>query len=409
MSQTRIGSTCCGAAVEYTVNALAEDHVILLSPDGRGAVASLAVAGPNAGKMIARHVRRSGNVNPLSESSPTDRVFFGRWISAGDPANGAGEDVVVCRRGELSWEVHCHGGRAAVDRIRTDLAQAGCRSLSWREWIARREADPIRAAAISLLADAQTERTAAILLDQYHGAWERALAEIRENLAADRPTIAAAQIRSLLRLEPLAAHLVEPWRVVVVGPPNVGKSSLINALLGYQRTIVHDQPGTTRDAVSVQLAIDGWPVELVDTAGLRPSDDPLESAGIARALEASQSAHMLLAVFDATQPSSPRQATLKNLRTKRVVICNKCDLLAAPPSKIESNLPDQRFPGMLASATTRVGLDLLLRRLSEQLVPEVPAIGGAVPLLPVQIAQLNDALTRLETGDLAGAIDKLGD
>ena len=132
-----------------------------------------------------------------------------------------------------------------------------------------RETDPIRAAAIALLADARTERTAAILLDQYNGAWGRALANIRTSLSAARTASAAAQIQSLLRLEPLAAHLVQPWRVVVIGPPNVGKSSLTNALLGFQRTIVHDQPGTTRDAVAIQLAIDGWPVELVDTAGLR--------------------------------------------------------------------------------------------------------------------------------------------
>ena len=118
---------------------------------------------------------------------------------------------------------------------------------------------------------------------------------------------------------------------------------------------------------------------------------------------------MVLTVFDATQPLPPMQATLKNLQTKSVVIYNKCDLLAVVPSKIDTNIPDQRLHGMFTSATTGVGLDLLLRRLSEQLVPEVPAIGAAVPLLPVQIAQLNVAFSRLETGDLAGAIDTLGD
>ncbi len=248
---------------------LGDDYVVLLSPDGRGAVATLAIAGPNVGKLLSRHVRRAVNGDPLSESSAVDRVLYGQWKSAGNPSDGSGEDVVVCRRGELAWEVHCHGGRAAVDRIHKDLEQVGCRSRSWREWIAGRETDPIRAAAIALLADARTERTAAILLDQYNGAWGRALANIRTSLSAARTASAAAQIQSLLRLEPLAAHLVQPWRVVVIGPPNVGKSSLTNALLGFQRTIVHDQPGTTRDAVAIQLAIDGWPVELVDTAGLR--------------------------------------------------------------------------------------------------------------------------------------------
>ena len=82
---------------------------------------------------------------------------------------------------------------------------------------------------------------------------------------------AAARIREWLAWEDFGLHLTRPWNVVLAGRPNVGKSSLINALLGYTRSIVFDQPGTTRDVVTAATAIDGWPIELSDTAGLRES------------------------------------------------------------------------------------------------------------------------------------------
>ena len=98
--------------------------------------------------------------------------------------------------------------------------------------------------------------------------------------------------------------------MVIAGPPNVGKSSLINALLGFQRAIVFDLPGTTRDVVTAVTALDGWPVELSDTAGLRSSDDPLELAGIEQAHRQAAAADCLLLVFDASQPWSARESAI---------------------------------------------------------------------------------------------------
>ena len=90
------------------------------------------------------------------------------------------------------------------------------------------------------------------------------------------------------------------WRVVIAGPPNVGKSSLINAMAGYERAIVSPLPGTTRDVVTLTTAIDGWPVQLADTAGLRASDDELESAGVKLAGAALAAADLVILVCDAT-------------------------------------------------------------------------------------------------------------
>ena len=104
----------------------------------------------------------------------------------------------------------------------------------------------------------------------------------------------------LARYAPLGRRLTAPWRVVVAGPPNVGKSSLVNALAGYQRSIVAPTPGTTRDVVTTRLAIDGWPVELADTAGVREATDALETQGVRLAREATAAADLCLWVLDAS-------------------------------------------------------------------------------------------------------------
>jgi tRNA modification GTPase len=92
-----------------------------------------------------------------------------------------------------------------------------------------------------------------------------------------------AQLDALLRWSEFGRHLTQPWQVVLTGVPNVGKSSLINRLLGYSRSIVYAEPGTTRDVVTAATAFDGWPVELSDTAGLRDAAGEIEAAGVERA------------------------------------------------------------------------------------------------------------------------------
>src|SRR5439155_1993256 len=167
---------------------------------------------------------------------------------------------------------------------------------------------------------APTLRTAAILLDQLHGAFDSAVARVLELLDTD-PGAARAALGELVRFAPVGRHLVEPWKVVVAGPPNVGKSSLVNALAGYQRTVVSEVAGTTRDAVSVQLAFDGWPVELTDTAGLREASG-LEAAGIERAKRALAEADLVLWLRACGEPAS---ASLSG-DSLNLVVWNKSDL-----------------------------------------------------------------------------------
>ena len=238
-------------------------HVIQLTPPGRGAIATLRIEGPGAVAAVEAHFRPRGG--RALAAYPVDRLVVGHF------GDGRGEEIVVrCCAGD-AVELHCHGGMAAVAMIEEALLAAGCRTVGWRDWIAARGDDPIAAEVMLALADARTERTASILLDQHQGALRCAFNEIRQAIDHGDADAARGQIDILLGRVKLGQHLVRPWSVVLAGPVNVGKSSLINALVGYGRSIVHHVAGTTRDAVTAATAIDGWPIELCDTAGLRPA------------------------------------------------------------------------------------------------------------------------------------------
>jgi tRNA modification GTPase len=347
--------------------------VIQLTPPGRGAIATLLVEGPGAWQAVASLVR--GKHGHLPSGRPSDRLVFGHL---GEPS---GEEVVVRARSAESVEVHCHGGHAAVAMIAQQLNRHGCQSVTWRDWLAAGRGDPITAAAHAALADARTERTAAILLDQYCGALRKAFEEIEAALSRGDTTQAAQNIDALLQRARLGRHLVTAWRVVLAGSPNVGKSSLINALAGFGRAIVHATPGTTRDVVSVDTAIDGWPVELSDTAGLRSeaSHDAVEQAGMALAREKLASADLVLLVFDRSQPWTAADQALMAAWPSALLVHNKCDL---PPA------PGARPMGICLSALRAEGTEALFSAIADRLVPDPPPPAAAVPFTAQQVAYL---------------------
>ena len=213
--------------------------------------------------------------------------------------------------------------------IRQVLVGSGCRPAAWQEWLAAQATDPLAAAAQLALSEARTERTAAILLDQYHGALRRAMEAIRAAIGQRQGPLAREQIAALLARASLGRHLVPPWQVVVAGRPNVGKSSLINALVGYPRSIVHPTAGTTRDVVTARTAIDGWPVQLADTAGLGAGGDAVERAGIALARRQMAQADLVLLLFDLSVHWTAADDALLAAWPEALVVHNKSDAALA--------------------------------------------------------------------------------
>jgi tRNA modification GTPase len=319
----------------------------------------------------------------LPEDPEPGRFWLGRF--GPDPA----EEVVVTlkRHAPVPWvEIHSHGGREVVRLLQESLQAQGVRPCAWQEF-ERSVSDPLQATAATALAYARTVRTAAVLLDQHQGAFERAVREVIEALERNDREAACRLLDTLRRYAALGRHLTEPWRVVVAGAPNVGKSSLVNALAGFSRCVVSATPGTTRDVVTIVIAVEGWPVELADTAGQRDEAESLEAQGIALARTAARQADLCLWVLDASRPPAWPNFSTPALQ----LVVNKIDLPAAWDL-------GQASEAVRVSAQTGAGLEELCQAMARWLVPDPPPPGAAVPFTAELCDRLEEVQRILATG-----------
>jgi tRNA modification GTPase len=355
-----------------------------LTPPGRAALATLGLQGPAAWPVV-RELFQTRKGSPLPESPVAGAFWLGRF-----GRELADEVVLAVHQVEPTarLEIHCHGGREVVRLLVELLTARGLVEVSWPEFLRQTTPGVLQAEAALALAQAPTVRTANILLDQYHGALPAALDVIRGALEANEEERAAALVDELAGRIPLGRHLTEPWQVVIAGAPNVGKSSLVNALAGYQRSIVAPTPGTTRDVVTTRLALDGWPIELADTAGLRGQGESIEQEGMARARARLEKADLVLWVLDASAERTEPEVPSAHLH--RVI--NKVDLPAA------WNL-DEVGPALRVSARTGEGIEELVNAISRRLVPEVPPPGAAVPFTESVCAAILEARQCLSAGE----------
>jgi tRNA modification GTPase len=370
-------------------------RVGVLTPPGRGAVAVVRVWGRDAVAVVASAFRpRSG---PGLAQTPVGRLRLGRMGA------GLGDEVVavVLDGAPPEVEVHCHGGPAPLALVVEALVAAGAEPGTPEAWVGRSGRSPISVAAEIDLAAAPTVRSAEILLEQAQGALEAEILLLR-GLARPEPAAALEHLDGLLGRSAVGLRLVCGWRVVLAGRPNVGKSRLLNALAGYERAIVAPTPGTTRDVVTVRTALEGWPVELADTAGLRPTLDPIEATGVALARARQGAADLVLVVLDRSEPRTEADAAVLAAHPGALVVANKADLPAAWEDEPLGVLP--------ISARTGEGLDLLMAALARRLVPEPPAPGAGVPFRAAQVIHLHRTRRLLAGGRIeaaARALDRL--
>lgn len=293
------------------------------------------------------------------------------WLPG--PASFTGEDIA---------ELHLHGSPAVLAAVLAELGRMpGCRLAEPGEFTRRAfdhgklDLTEIEGLADLLAAETEAQRRQAVrqmegALGRLYDGWRdrlvRALAHFEATIDfAEEDIPADLTDRVLVECATLAAemrrHLADGGRgerlragleVAILGAPNVGKSSLLNALAGRERAIVSPVAGTTRDVIEVSLDIAGWPITLADTAGLRAAADVIEQEGIRRALDRATRADLVLLVMDARDwPSVPVAPT--DVRT--LLVANKADL--APP------LPDRI---LAVSCLQGLGLDILAARLAEE-------------------------------------------
>ena len=344
----------------------------------------------------------AANGKQLAEQ-PVQRIIFGHW------GTEAREDVVVCRVSESVTEIHCHGGEHAVGRIMEDLASTGCRVISWQD-AQREQLGWLDTELDAALSRALTVKTADHLLAQRNGILRDCLTLLRQQIAelagdAEVPAITANrtvldQLDELLAWSAFARHLTEPWKIVLAGLPNVGKSSLINALVGYSRAIVSPVPGTTRDLVTAETAFAGWPVQLIDTAGLRDSSDEVESIGVGYARQELQRADCRLILLDVSQPIAEEERQLIDSFEKRLVVAHKCDLLKSRANELP---PDCIF----VSSTERIGLKELMSRIVAEILPELPNTKIPLPISNAVVELLESVKSSVTALDLAEAVRQL--
>jgi len=395
--------------------ALDDTICAIATPPGEGGVGILRISGVHA-LDVASHVARLRSGKPL-HALPTHRLMLAD-LCANDPNGPAAgrrdihapsvidEALVVWMKAPHSYtgedvvEIQCHGGPVILDQLCRVLLSAGARLAAPGEFTQRAflngRLDLAQAEAVLDTIRAKTARSLVLAQSQRRGELSRLVEEIRSQLVVALAHIEAAldfaeedisfvrqdellrllqailhQLQQLLR----SAHDGRIWRegaaVAILGRPNVGKSSLMNALLKSDRAIVTSIPGTTRDLLEESISITGIPVRLFDTAGIRTTDDPVEVEGIRRSRLAWADADLALILLDGSQPLSESDCDLLSQpeAAGALLVINKCDL----PRRLSRDALDRAVPGhgdvLEISAILQTGLDELRKAIRSRLLP----------------------------------------
>src|SRR5580698_10382722 len=359
---------------ESTTPSLDNDTIVAIStPPGRGGIGIIRLSGP-ASRTIAEPLLKLRH--PLA---PAQARFAEILDNTGEtldeavvtffekPHSYTSEDIV---------EIAAHGSPVLLDHLLRQCLAAGARLAEPGEFTQRAflsgRLDLTQAEAVHDLIEATTLHQARIAAQQLGGALSRQISPIKQQLIAlianleagidfaedDIDTLPTAQITQqieaiqtpLIALEQTFAYgkiIRDGFTLAIVGRPNAGKSSLFNRLVQRDRAIVTATPGTTRDLVTERVSLEGIPVELIDTAGLRHSTDEAETIGIAKTREAMAEADIVLLVLDSTAPLHPEdEATIATLTNRPLIIAaNKSDLTAETPLTYHATIKTSALTG----------------------------------------------------------------
>ena len=363
--------------------------VAIATAPGEGGIGIVRLSGADAEKLLKEYFCSAGRVATLT----SHRLYYGHFRDTGGEL--IDEVMAVIMRGPRSYtkedvvEVHCHGGSVVLRRIVDLFVDVGARLARPGEFTLRAflngRIDLARAEAVIDVIRSRSESACRVALGQMEGRLSRQIYQFRDNISdllaeveagidfpeeelplADRQRL----INTTFAIEEQMAMLLQSFEtgrllrdglaILIFGKPNVGKSSLMNALLGEARTIVSDIPGTTRDTVEESLLLKGMPLRFIDTAGVRQTVDPVEIQGVQRAQAKVAGVDLVLLVVDGSQqPDEDDRKALQVCDPERtLLILNKQDLGSSP-------LPDDfaTLPAVSICAQNAQGVDSLLERI----------------------------------------------
>jgi len=415
-------------------------------------VAIIRVSGPAAAEIAARVFRGQSPQRWRSH-----RLYLGRFVDAAEQDLDRGLAVIMraphSYTGEDVVELHCHGGTLVARRILGAALDAGARAARAGEFTARAllngKLDLAQAESVADVISATTDAALRVAVDQLGGALSQRIAALRERMIdvkarlevaidfseedageLDSGTLAeevATIERELRALAATYAHgrvLREGLRVAIVGKPNVGKSSLMNRLLQADRAIVTPIPGTTRDTLEETIELEGMPIVLVDTAGIRHATGEVERIGIERAHRQITDADVVIVMLDSSRPlAAEDHEVLDATRQKhRIVLINKADL---PQQLTLTDLGDELLAASVSSSLVDGrGVDSLTAKIVANGLRESAPSGGVTVLrerqrnaVELAASALGRAAQSLSAGepadivavDVMSGLDHLGD
>lgn len=339
----------------------------IATPPGIGGVGIIRVSGKDSFAIVNTLFKSAGTV-PLGER-PNRTIQYGTIVDPGSNKT-IDEVLLLLMHGPHSYtaedvvEIQCHGGIVPVRQILKLLVNQGVRMAEAGEFTKRAfmngRIDLTQAEAIIDIIEAKTEDSLSLAVAQLDGTVSKFVSDVREQLIAmiahlevtidypeeDIEDVTSQEVRE--QLEPILTHMDELLATantgrlirdgimtVIVGRPNAGKSSLMNALLRENRAIVTDIPGTTRDSIEEFMTIEGISLRLIDTAGIRDTDDTVEALGVERARQYIDKADVVLCVIDASTPLTDEErhilTSVSGLNT--IVLLNKSDMGLAVSSE----------------------------------------------------------------------------